>query len=70
MVPCTWRRYPMPAAAIILGPVPTDSFKNRRQLEQSDICGCLYCLAVYPPSEVVEWVTEDSAAPASESGQQ
>jgi hypothetical protein len=35
------------------------SFKNRQQLEQSDVCGCFYCLATYAPAEVTEWVTED-----------
>jgi len=35
---------------------------NREELAQSQLCGCFYCLATYPPSEIVAWVDEDQTA--------
>ena len=32
------------------------SFKHRKELEDSSICGCFYCLRTFPPGEVTEWV--------------
>jgi hypothetical protein len=29
---------------------------NRSELARSEVCGCFYCLATYPPSDVVAWV--------------
>jgi hypothetical protein len=33
-------------------------FTNRSELLGSEICGCFYCLAVFPPSEVIDWIDE------------
>lgn len=33
-------------------------FKNWRMLKKSKMCGCFYCLKVYPASEVVDWCVE------------
>ena len=36
------------------------SIRHRDEILASDICGCFYCLAVFPPSEITRWVdTED-----------
>ena len=35
---------------------------HRAQIEASDICGCFYCLAVFPPERIVEWVDSDRTA--------
>lgn len=35
------------------------SSNHRKQVVDSEVCGCFYCLKVYPPSEIVEWVDED-----------
>jgi hypothetical protein len=51
--------YPAAVPAEDLTSVHKSCFKNRAQLEQSDACGCFYCLATYAPAEVTEWVTED-----------
>ena len=32
--------------------------RNREELARSVACGCFYCLAVYPPGEVTEWIPE------------
>jgi hypothetical protein len=32
------------------------SIHNRQQISQSEACGCFYCLAVFGPSEIEEWV--------------
>jgi hypothetical protein len=29
---------------------------NRAELERSEVCGCFYCLSIFPPSEIVEWI--------------
>ena len=34
------------------------SFKNRSEITQSDTCGCYCCLAIFPPADVREWLTE------------
>lgn len=32
---------------------------NRAVVENSALCGCFYCLAVYPASEVSVWIEDD-----------
>jgi hypothetical protein len=34
------------------------SLSNRTGIERSDRCGCFYCLAVFSPSEIDEWVED------------
>jgi hypothetical protein len=34
------------------------SIHHREEVLSSDPCGCFYCLAVFPPSEILEWVDE------------
>lgn len=31
-------------------------FRNRKALEQSEICGCFYCLKTCDPDEITEWI--------------
>jgi hypothetical protein len=35
-----------------------NSFRNRDEIHRSSICGCFYCLATYPPAEVIDWVDQ------------
>jgi hypothetical protein len=44
----------------------TDYFKahqyssnHRKQIEQSDVCGCFSCLAKFKPCAIEEWVDEN-----------
>ena len=30
--------------------------RHRERIERSVVCGCFYCLAIYAPVEVTEWV--------------
>ncbi len=32
------------------------SSNHRNKLDKSDVCGCFYCLRIYSPKEIVEWV--------------
>jgi hypothetical protein len=32
------------------------SIHHREEVLTSDVCGCFYCLAVFRPSEINEWV--------------
>jgi len=32
---------------------------NREELMKSNLCGCFYCLEVYSPTEITDWVDED-----------
>lgn len=34
------------------------SSSHREEIERSELCGCFYCLAVFPPSRVLEWIDE------------
>lgn len=38
------------------------SFRNRSELEKSDLCGCFYCFATFPPSAIVEWADDGQTA--------
>jgi hypothetical protein len=35
---------------------------NRPELDASDVAGCFYCLEVFEPETVVEWVDSDDTA--------
>ena len=30
--------------------------RHRDQIERSATCGCFYCLAMFPPAEILDWV--------------
>ena len=36
--------------------------RHRAELEESGICGCLYCLQVYQPAEIQEWIDDETTA--------
>jgi hypothetical protein len=35
------------------------SSRHRQEILESEQCGCFSCLAVFPPSEIEEWVDTD-----------
>jgi hypothetical protein len=35
---------------------------HRSELEKSELCGCFYCLAIFAPSEIVEWIDDGQTA--------
>ena len=35
---------------------------HRKTLRESDVCGCFYCLEVFPPSEIEDWIDDDDTA--------
>jgi len=35
---------------------------HRAVLERSELCGCFYCFATFPPSEIVEWIDDAQTA--------
>jgi len=35
------------------------SSNHREELLQSDLCGCFYCLKIYPPEGISDWIDED-----------
>lgn len=37
----------------------THSANHREEVLSSTRCGCFYCLAMFPPSDIVEWIDED-----------
>ena len=36
------------------------SCNNKPTLEKDSLCGCFYCLEIYDPVEIKEWITEDT----------
>jgi hypothetical protein len=38
------------------------SSKHREALERSDRCGCFYCIQIFEPKEIVEWVDDGQTA--------
>jgi hypothetical protein len=37
---------------------------NRAEVEASVLCGCFYCVSIYPPSEIVDWIDDQEALTA------
>ena len=35
---------------------------HRFEIERSEICGCFYCMSVFPPGEIVEWIDAGQSA--------
>jgi hypothetical protein len=31
------------------------SIRHRDEILTSEVCGCFYCLAIFPPTEITEW---------------
>ena len=40
----------------------THSAGHRQELLASDLCGCFYCQAIYPPTEIAFWIDGDQTA--------
>ncbi len=38
------------------------SINNEKELKYSNKCGCFYCLRIYNPNEIKEWIEEKSGA--------
>jgi hypothetical protein len=38
---------------------------NRAELERSEICGCFYCMTIFPPEKIVEWIDDGQSAMCS-----
>lgn len=36
------------------------STNHRTEIESSKICGCFYCLKIFAPSEIHEWIKNDT----------
>ena len=34
------------------------SIRHRRLILSSELCGCFHCLAIFPPSEITDWIDE------------
>ena len=35
---------------------------HRSEVASSDICGCFYCGAIFPPGEILEWIDDGKTA--------
>lgn len=38
------------------------SSNNRKEIETSNICGCFYCLEIFSPDTIEEWINEETTA--------
>lgn len=38
--------------------------ENRVEVEASVLCGCFYCMSIYPPSEIEGWIDDQEALTA------
>jgi hypothetical protein len=36
--------------------------RHRAELELSEICGCFYCMAIFAPSSITEWIDDEQTA--------
>ncbi|MET0753785.1 MAG: hypothetical protein ABWZ66_10450 [Pyrinomonadaceae bacterium] len=44
------------------------SSNHRKELILSDICGCFYCLEIYSPHEIEDWIDEGKCALCAKCG--
>ncbi|MBE6683509.1 MAG: cytoplasmic protein [Ruminococcaceae bacterium] len=35
---------------------------NKKMLKNDTICGCFYCLEIFKPNEITQWIDSDSTA--------
>ena len=35
---------------------------NRAELERSELCGCFYCMSIFLPGAIVEWIDDGQTA--------
>jgi len=40
------------------------SIRHREQIISSEICGCFYCLSIFPPNHVTVWADSGETANA------
>lgn len=40
----------------------THSSGHRAEIESSAVCGCFYCLSIFPPSAIKEWIDDNATA--------
>ena len=40
------------------------SIHHRPQVEASEVCGCFYCKAIFPPDQILDWI--DRSAPGAD----
>jgi len=50
----------------LLGTIPAEqrahsaASNHMAQLKKDRLCGCFYCLRIYDPAEIVEWIVDDN----------
>ncbi len=44
------------------------SSNHREELLASNVCGCFYCLEIYSPREILDWVDDDKCALCAKCG--
>jgi hypothetical protein len=35
--------------------------RNKEEILSSDLCGCFYCLSLFKPDQIIDWLKEDEA---------
>jgi hypothetical protein len=46
------------------------SSNHRKEIMKSDICGCFYCLSIFKPAEILDWIgVKENEADINEKGQ-
>ena len=41
------------------------SIFNKSALKRSKLCGCFYCLSIFPPKEIKNWIKEEKGEPTA-----
>ncbi len=36
---------------------------HEKAILESKVCGCFYCLSIFPPNKITEWIEEDKDCP-------
>ena len=35
--------------------------RNKEEILSSDLCGCFYCLSLFKPDQIIDWLKDDEA---------
>jgi hypothetical protein len=51
-----------PGGGVVNKGIQMGSMMNRAEIAASELCGCFYCLATFPPDQVQEWCDDGQTA--------
>lgn len=38
------------------------TIRHRAEILQSDVCGCFYCITIFRPKDIIDWIDDEQTA--------